>query len=189
MLLLMAFADGELEGEERQKAERILATQPDALRFVEQVGALGDWLQLGHEDRAAGAVARFDVADSVMTVAKAPKVASVTSLSSTRGQRARELSAAGSAPPSSSLKVGVGIAAALALAASVLVFARHRAEETPMATVATSQAPAVAAGATGTGVDVSAVNSPNNSVSVFYLPGANELSTSVVVWVEETGEK
>ena len=41
----------------------------------------------------------------------------------------------------------------------------------------------------GAGVDVSTVNSPGNSVSVFYLPTANELSTSVVVWVDETGEK
>ena len=34
-----------------------------------------------------------------------------------------------------------------------------------------------------------AIESAGKSVSVFYLPTANELSTSVVVWVDETGEK
>ena len=38
----------------------------------------------------------------------------------------------------------------------------------------------------GTGV---AIESAGKSVSVFYLPTSNELSTSVVVWVDETGEK
>ena len=58
------------------------------------------------------------------------------------------------------------------------------AQPAPEATVASN----VSSG-NGAGVDVSTVNSPGSSVSVFYLPTANELSTSVVVWVDETGEK
>jgi hypothetical protein len=42
---------------------------------------------------------------------------------------------------------------------------------------------------TAAGVEVQAFESPGHSVSVFYLPSANELSTSVTVWVDESGEK
>lgn len=196
MLTLMAYADGELEGDERTKAEKLLASEPDAVRFVEQIGGLGDLVQLGHEDRSASAIAKFDIADSVMALTKeakpaaaAPKVSSLAAAREKRANAASEKEQRGSG-----LKIGAGIAAALALAASVFVFAQHRTEETPMAKAPVPAAqptgtPASAASVAGTGVDVSTVNSPSNSVSVFYLPSANELSTSVVVWVDETGEK
>lgn len=211
MLVLMAYADGELEGDERLAAEKLLATEPDAVRFVEQVAGLGDLVELGHEDRSAETIAKFDVADSVMsriTLTKDVKPAAtekpkVASLAEARDARERR----GKAPTAkeqrgSNIKIGAGIAAALALAASVFVFAQHRTEETPMAkapSAPAAQATQVVAQGTGTpapattvggaGVEVSTENSPSNSVSVFYLPSANELSTSVVVWVDETGEK
>jgi hypothetical protein len=81
--------------------------------------------------------------------------------------------------------IGAGIVAAIALAASIFVFAQHHGEETPMA-VAPTPAVQPANAVPGTGV---AIESAGKSVSVFYLPTANELSTSVVVWVDETGEK
>lgn len=196
MLTLMAYADGELEGVERSAAEKLMATEPDAVRFVEQIGGLGELVELGHEDRSAATIAKFDVADSVMTrvalTKEAKPAAKVTSLAAAREQRAH---AAGVSPSGSRLKIGAGIAAALALAASIAVFAQHRTEETPMAKAPVAPAvqppgsPSPASTLVGTGVDVSTVNSPSNSVSVFYLPSANELSTSVVVWVDETGEK
>jgi len=208
MLALMAFADGELEGDELAKAEALLATEPDAARFVEQIGGLGALVQLGHEDRSAKAIAAFNIADAVMTLTcadtatPAAAAGSVTSLAAAREKRAvREKPAAGTNARGALLKIGGGIAAAMALAASVFLFARQRTEETPMAKGVTPPSvpaaqkagaagePARTATATGTGVEVSTVNSPNNSVSVFYLPSVNELSTSVVVWVEETGEK
>jgi anti-sigma factor RsiW len=186
MLVLMAYADGELEGAERAEAERLLATEADAARFVAQVGGLGDLVQLGHDERSAKTIATFDVADAVMSRVSSAGAVGVTSLAEAREKRASSKRGGGSR-----LKIGAGIAAALALAASVLVFAQHRDEETPMArsspAVQAPGAPAQAGG--GTGVEVSTVNSPGNSVSVFYLPSANELSTSVVVWVDETGEK
>jgi hypothetical protein len=199
MLVLMAYADGELEGDDRTAAERLLASDADAVRFVEQVGGLGDLVQLGHDDRSGKAIAAFDIADAVMTrtaLTTEVKPAAARSAEVTSLAAARERRAAG-APnrPASRLKVGAGIAAVLALAASVFVFAQRPTAEAPMAKA--PSAPAVQAPgeapraptAAGTGVEVSTVNSPGNSVSVFYLPSANELSTSVVVWVDETGEK
>ena len=38
-------------------------------------------------------------------------------------------------------------------------------------------------------VEVETVESPGQSVKVFYGPAANELTTSVVIWVDDTGEK
>lgn len=192
MLKLMAYADGELEGEEREEAEKLLATDPDSVRFVEQLGGLGELVELGYAAKAGKTVASFDIADTVMSLAKPAKVSSLAA--------AREARAAKAEKKGSGAKVGVAIVAVLALAASVFVVAQHRTDETPMAkapaardtaaqAVAVAPAPATVSGSSGAGVDVSTVNSPGNSVSVFYLPTANELSTSVVVWVDETGEK
>jgi anti-sigma factor RsiW len=186
MLKLMAYADGELEGEERTEAEKLLATDPDSVRFVEQIGGLGEIVARGHAVRSGKAIAKFDVADAVMAAVKEQtKPAKVASLAAAREKRAM----------TPGMKLGAGVAAALALAASIFVFAQHRTDEAPMArTPITTPSPVplpypnVQANA-GQGVEVSTVNSPGNSVSVFYLPSANELSTSVVVWVDETGEK
>lgn len=193
MMKLMAYADGELDGAERMEAEKLLATDPDSVRFVEQLGGLGELVELGYAAKTGKAVAKFDVADAVMALAKpAEKAASITSLAA-----AREKKKSGSAARNPA-KVGVAVVAILALAASVFLIAQHRSDETPMAKgpavqQATAQpAPeATVASNTGSGagVDVSTVNSPGSSVSVFYLPTANELSTSIVVWVDETGEK
>ena len=189
MMKLMAYADGELEGADLEEAQRLLATDPDSVRFVEQIAGLGQVVARGYEEGTGKTVARFDVADSVMALTKGES--NVRSLESARAKR------------SNSMKVGAGIAAALALAASLFLFAQHRTDEAPMASNNNAPAaqvgqagqggaanPTVAAVSTsGTGVSVSTVNSPGNAVSVFYLPMANELSTSVVVWVDETGEK
>jgi anti-sigma factor RsiW len=190
MLKLMAYADGELEGDELEEAQKLLATDPDSVRFVEQIAGLGDFVQLGHEAKSAKTIAKFDVTDAVMASVKdaKPVAAKVVSLAGAREKKKEN----------SGLKIGGGIAAALALAASIFIFAQHRTDETPMAKAPIS-APAApgnqvspastVATNSGAGVDVSTVNSPGNAVSVFYLPTANELTTSVVVWVDETGEK
>ena len=186
MLKLMAYADGELEGAELEEAQKLLATDPDSVRFVEQIAGLGEIVAQGHRAGAGKTVAKFDVADSVMASLgkESGKVTSITSARKKSGN--------------SSVKIGAGIAAALALAASFFLFAQHRTDEAPMASnnnavpaVQTNPTQSVAAVSTtgGSGVSVSAVDSPGSTVSVFYLPTANELSTSVVVWVDETGEK
>lgn len=195
MLALMALADGELEGDELARAQAIVASEPDAARFIEQIGGLGDLVQIGHDERSAKAIAAFDIVDSLMAMtqseafAPAPE-ANVIPLAAARAKRVARL-----AEPrrrSSLLTIGGSIAAALALAASLFLVVQHRTNEAPMAK-APAMPPAApvlgTAAAAGTGVEVSTVNSSNNSVSVFYLPSANELSTSIVVWVDETGEK
>ena len=195
MMKLMAYADGELDGADLEEAHKLLATDVDASRFVEQIAGLGQLVSLGYEARSAKTVAKFDIADAVMALSSpAPaqetkqekKPAAVSSLAAAREKRGN------------GLKIGAGIAAALALAASIFVFAQHRTEETPMAKAPIVSPPvpvpypntglASNSGA-GNGVEVSTVESAGNSVSVFYLPSANELTTSVVVWVDETGEK
>ena len=189
MMKLMAYADGELEGAELEEAQKLLATDPDSVRFVEQIAGLGEIVARGYDAGAGKTTAKFDVADSVMSrvalvkdekqTGASKKDSNVSSLAAARAKRG------------SSVKVAAGIAAALALAASVFLFTQHRSDEAPMASAIAPGNSAVAAVATngGTGVSVSTVDSPGNSVSVFYLPTANELSTSVVVWVDETGEK
>ena len=190
MMKLMAYADGELEGKELEEAHKLLATEGDAARFVEQIASLGGILERGHEARSGKTIAAFDVADAVMArvkdekVADRPKVVAIGSASRTRdGAREKR---------GTNIKLVGGVAAALALAASIFIFTQHKTDETPMASGplpgAVAPAPAAVV-ASGTGVDVSTVNSPGNSVSVFYLPTANELSTSVVVWVDEPGVK
>jgi anti-sigma factor RsiW len=189
MLKLMAYADGELEGDERTEAEKLLATDPESVRFVEQLGGLGDLVELGYAAKSGKAVAKFDIADQVMSLAKP---ATVSSLAAAREKKSKK--------EGGGAKVGVAVVAILALAASVFLVTQHRSDETPMAKApaardtAAQAAPATTVASTvapsnGPGVEVSTVNSPGNSVSVFYLPTANELSTSVVVWVDETGEK
>jgi anti-sigma factor RsiW len=183
MMKLMAYADGELEGAELEEAQKLLATDPDSVRFVEQIAGLGDLVTRGYRAASGKAVAKFDVADSVMALVKdeeksATKKDNVSSLAAARAKRGN------------AVKIGAGIAAVMALAASFFLFAQHRSDEAPMASgTATTIVEPAAVSAGGTGVSVSTVNSPGNAVSVFYLPTANELSTSVVVWVDETGEK
>ncbi|MDB4946803.1 MAG: hypothetical protein JWP97_6337 [Labilithrix sp.] len=188
MMTLMAYADGELEGEGRRDAELLLAMNPDAVRFVEQVAGLGDLVSEGHDDRHGKTVAAFDVADAVMgKIAEdaAPKVSSIASIASARQAR--------SARSGTGLKLGAGVVAALALAASIFVFAKHKNEEVPMAARPVSTTQQVAANGAAQQADESgpgvAIDSTSESVRVFYLPTANELSTSAVIWVDEQGEK
>jgi len=185
MLKLMAYADGELEGAELEEAQKLLANDPDSVRFVEQIAGLGEIVAQGHQAAAGKTVAKFDIADSVMA-SLGKESGKVTSIGAARAKKTG----------SNNVKVGAGIAAALALAASFFLFTQHRSDEAPMASnapavVQTNPTQSVAAVSTtgGSGVSVSAVDSPGSTVSVFYLPTANELSTSVVVWVDETGEK
>ncbi len=179
MMKLMAYADGELQGAELEEAQKLLATDPDSVRFVEQIAGLGEIVARGYDAAAGKTTAKLDVADAVMSRLPAVEDSNVSSLAAARAKRR------------SSVKIGAGIAAALALAASVFLFTQHRSDEAPMASAIAPGNAGVASGngSGGTGVSVSTVDSPGNSVSVFYLPTANELSTSVVVWVDETGEK
>jgi anti-sigma factor RsiW len=168
-LKLMAYADGELDDAERAEVEAWLAQDVDAVRFANDIANLGSIVKDGHSASPdAKAVASFDIADAVMAkVASEPSPAKSNVVQLKAARRT---------------KVVGGIAAALALAASVVLMTRHK-DEVPMA----QQTPITVQPEQGSGVDV---DDPGRSVSVFYLPNETSAttSTSVVVWVDESGE-
>lgn len=176
---LMAYADGELSGTDRIEVEALLSESHDAREFLAQLGHLGGLVRDGWQERPeVKKVASFDIADDIMkaVAAEAPKPKGVTSLEEARAKKKK----------SSPVVTGGIVVAFLAAAAAVALVARSP-SELPVAK-APVQATAPAAPA-GPGVEVEAVGAPGSSVSVYQLPGASELSTSVVVWVEEQGEK
>jgi negative regulator of sigma E activity len=206
LLQLMAYADGELSDEERDEIARLVDADETAGQVAEQMGTLGDVIRAVHADRTSSkAVATFDIADAVMadvadveperpSMSPSQPVAKVHSLEDARRRR---------------VGLAAGVAAALALAAGFIVMARNGDERTvaevpvtpvtpvtPSAAPSPEPAPPVQVASAdpvpaqgGPGVEVDAIESPGHSVSVFYLPNANEVSTSVVVWIDETGEK
>ena len=186
MMKLMAYADGELDDAEKAEVEKLVETNEEAARIVNAMLGLGDYVREGHESKNAKVVAKVDLTDAIMKKVEAEPASNVRSLDAARAKRRN---------------VGVGVVAALALAASIFFVARDKQDEKPMASkpvpvqtqsapqqMASGELPAVNA-STAAGVEVQAFESPGHSVSVFYLPSANELSTSVTVWVDETGEK
>ena len=193
MMKLMAYADGELEGADKAEIEKLVESNEEAASVVNAMLGLGEFVRVGHEDKIAPIVAKVNLTDAIMkSVEKAeiePAKAKVTSLDAARARKRN---------------IGVGVVAALALAASIFFVMQNKPAEKPMASkptpvsptqttpapqqMASNELPAVNA-TTSAGVEVQAFESPGHSVSVFYLPTANELSTSVTVWVDETGEK
>jgi anti-sigma factor RsiW len=185
---LMAYADGELEGAEREEVEAWLASDPEAARFANDLANLGDLVQTGFAASAdAKAVAAFDIADAVMAQTRETReqrAAAVVSLAEARARR-----------PATARVVG-GAVAAMALAASVFMMARPKDEEA-MSRAPVAIAPAVASSSgengggpvNGTGLDIHVAESAEHSVSVFYLPNDTTSTTSVVLWIDETGEK
>lgn len=200
MMKLMAYADGELEGAEKAEIEKLVEKDAEAARIVNDMLGLGDFVRLGNEDKVAPIVAKVNLTDAIMKSVEKAEIepakatekpaSNVSSLDAARAKRRN---------------VGVGVVAALALAASIFFVMQDKPTEKPMASkpvptqaptqapapqqMASNEAPAVVNGTTSAGVEVQAFESPGHSVSVFYLPTANELSTSVTVWVDETGEK
>lgn len=190
MLKLMAYADGELEGAERAEVEGWLATDIDAVRFANEIAGLGDLVKAGHEaSEDAKAVASFDVTGAVMAAVKAEKKDGNDGVGGKEERTAPVVSLdAARARSQKNLKVGAAVAAALALAASVFVMARNGNKgEAPMA-----RAPAVQPSPNASaepGVDVDLVETAGDSVRVFYLSNESSPTTSVVVWVDESGGK
>lgn len=190
MMKLMAYADGELEGEELEEVRSWIKNDNESVRFANEVANLGDYLRTGHKaSKDAQAIASFDIADVIMAKVAAPeeKKSNVVPLGSGRSsekERARR--------QQKNLKFGGVVAAALALAASVFLMTRHKETEAPLARTTTPAVQPSPATSTGPGVDVDVANgSPGQSVSVFYLPNetTTTTTTSVMVWVDESGGK
>lgn len=193
MMQLMAYADGELEGADKAEVEKLVESNEEAARVVNAMLGLGDYVREGHDaSDAKKTIAKVDLTDAIMKKVDGEKpdgkpASNVSSLDAARAKKRN---------------MGVGIVAALALAASIFFVMQDKPAEKPMAlkpVPTQAQAPQQLAsndvpnpsvnGTTSAGVEVEAVESPGHSVSVFYLPTANELSTSVTVWVDETGDK
>ena len=197
MMKLMAFADGELESADREEVLQLIGTNDDAVRFVEDVGGLGDFVKVVDATRDGKTVAAFDIADQVMAAAIAEGASRGLELAPVRSlAEARVKENQGTRHKQGGSRRSIGIAAvatALALAASVVFLARPK--EVPLSAgpvARVDQGEKVALRVMGDPISPNGgveVEKPGSSVSVFYLPGQNEISTSVVVWVDETAEK
>ncbi|HRG99704.1 MAG TPA: hypothetical protein PLR99_25835 [Polyangiaceae bacterium] len=184
-LLLSALADGELGDDEHEAAVALLAESADARTFTESLALLGQAVQ------AAGALEpapSVELVDAIMarlpteaaageTLASPPaaQAAPVRSLAEARARRAR----------ASQFAVAVG---ALAIAAASLFYARARHEAPSVGPVALATPSAVEPVGAEKGVEVRAIDSDETSqVSVFYLPAGANMSSSVVVWIDDKG--
>jgi hypothetical protein len=197
VLELMALADGELAGEEKVRAERVVAESEEAQRLVEgfRRGHIAEWLRADAAERAPQAEG---IADAVMAkvARESPPEGAVRAIAIARRRPARP----GLAPAAF---------AALALAAGValLVQGGNPGESNaPVATGPVISSPAgplalsppreelpaaVATHERATlGVEVDDIDSPSRDVTVFEIPvgaaaAAAARPSSVVIMIED----
>lgn len=205
LLELMAYADGELEGGDRERIEKLVAESDEAKAFVQNLEALGGHIRLAGDPEPT--ITLDGIADTVLAriereERKAPtQKRIVVALDEIRaGQDKRK--AARATPAGAPWKPVAGVVvAALALAASVAMLMREDkpgASNQPQAPKPEQQQSAprptqpdgvkeVLAAMTQ-GVDVETVDAPQ-AVSVFYVPAMNAAAganvSSVVVWIED----
>ncbi len=180
VLLLSAYADGELEDDERIGAEALLRESHEARAFVASLALLGQAVRAAD---SVDAPAPVDLTDTIMAaVARLPEAtasdpaapAQVRSLSAERAKRARR----------SQLVLAVG---ALAVAAAGLFTLRSRGL-LPHGGEVAQTSPSALSPPTEKGVEVRDIDSDEKSqVSVFYLPAGVNMASSVVVWIDEKG--
>jgi hypothetical protein len=205
MIELMALADGELEGEEKERVERLAAESEDARRIVESFRAsdVARWLDEALDARGPAA---DGIADAVMARIEGPPPR--TTRPSRMPVRARG-PRPGGARRSRVAVVGATVGVALALAAAIAMYVRAVPHVVPSAGSVGPEARGVPAasetddirgagdpgrsasvspGATpaGRGVEVEEIDSPSH-VSIFEIAAVANASTasSVVVWVDD----
>jgi negative regulator of sigma E activity len=190
MLELMAYADGELDGDDLARIESLIATDPDAERVVSTMHTLGDCVRVTEGERRVPKIVDR-IADDVMAKIEAEKARRTVVPLQPRPIRLRNAIVAGS------------ISAAIAMAAGWAMFVRPP-DDAPAATVAViapvapkavpTAAPVTPTTPDGTGVDLNQVESPAGQVSVFYVPAiaaggiADENVSSVVLWLGDDGK-
>jgi hypothetical protein len=198
LIELMSLADGELEGEAKLRAEKLVAESEEARRALDGFRAphVGLWLS-ETLDRRAGAAGVDGIADDVMgkLSSKVPALAKVVPIGD--GRRG-----------SSSTRYRRGMLVASVLSATVLAAgfalfikstARPASEQMPVASVGMPsvdmQKPPVEPSA-ARGVEVDEVDSPSRGISVFEIPltplagaavNAARSGSSVVVWIDDEG--
>ncbi len=188
LLDLMALADGELEGGERVRVERLVAESDEARRVVETMRSPAIGAFLADEVSARADAAADGIADAVMARLEAEAGAAETSsaravrLGDARARRSMRGPALG------------GITAALALAAGLALYVRSGAGDgrAPVASAGEPALPAPAAVAQrpAQGVEVDDVDSPSRAISVFEIPlgaGAARAAgpSSVVIMIQD----
>lgn len=211
VLELMSLADGELEGDDKDRVEKLVAASDEARQVLESLrrAEVGTWLSESLHERA-GLAGADGIADAVMSAVEgsaqgrsvAPRAARATSSASLQTGGVVSI-ASGRARKSSRLQVvlSAGVAG-LALAAAVALYVRaggDRSEErAPVASVGIPpvdfQVPSatVAQVEPAGGVEVNEIDAPSRGVSVFEIPvGAAAAvanptgASSVVIWVDD----
>jgi hypothetical protein len=210
VLELMAFADGELDGVARERAESLVASNAEARGFVEATRTTHLRAFLEAEVDGKAAVAGVDaIAESVMkalaadqAVAADPRKASeppAPSRATPPVGTALRLQARVPRPAleSAQVRTGLGVATfgiALAMAAGLALYVtRHpQADEAaPVAKVELAPAKPGTETPPSDGVEVDEIDSPAHDISVFEINGnaaaaANPAHPpSVVIWVED----
>jgi hypothetical protein len=209
VLEIMSLADGELEGDDRERVEKLVASSDEARRVLESLrGAeVGTWLAESADQRA-GRAGADGIADAVMSATEqpaktaAPKASRTGSNASLQDAAVVSL-ATGRARKSSRVQMAVSAgAAALALAAAVALYVRAggdgAAERAPVASVRIPpvdfQVPSATVAQTepSGGVEVNEIDAPSRGVAVFEIPVGAAAAvasppgpSSVVVWVDD----
>ncbi|MEO7113251.1 MAG: hypothetical protein ABI183_22620 [Polyangiaceae bacterium] len=199
MLDVMAYVDGELEGDALDRTESLLASDEDASRLALELRTLGDCVRIIQTDRAQGRNPD-EIADDVMK-ALDKKIVAIAPLATRRRN---------------AIIVG-SISTAFAIAAAWFLLVNNDSPlpgaPLPQTVAQVSVQPPIAVPAIPTqtptqvgvdpekmaaeaylqsGVDIESVDSPKHEVSVFYVPGtasANPNASSVVVWIGEDEQK
>jgi hypothetical protein len=207
MMELMAYADGELEGEALARTEALVQSSEEARRIVDAMTGLGDYVRQAG-DEAVAARSDFAMADGIVDAVMhklssepTAKLRRPTSIAAARQRRAGTVAAV------------VGL---VALAAGAMMILRSNeqsktevalvgparpAEIAPLETASrpgtlaapgtsgalaqaspensgTAPGAPAAPGSPTSGVDVEQVESPSHQVSVFYLPAVAAAATN-----------
>jgi len=173
MLDVMAYADGELDGDDLERVRVLVETDAEAKELLASLRAIGDGVRQSFD------VGDIDIRDVVMQ-----KIAP-NDLDKARLRRTARV------------RVAVVGAALVALAAAVLFYVRDINNGT-VGKEAPAPTQSVLASANATGVEVDFVDTPS-AVSVFYMPASvsgadeegntSEIAPSVVVWVNDDNTK
>lgn len=199
LLQLMAYADGELEGDDLASVEKLVAENAEAKRFVDSLGVLGNHIRFAGDPEPK--ITLDGIADTVMArIDREERKANtqkriVVDLAQVRAERAQMAGRTGGG----AWKVGAFVAAALAIAAGAIFMlrgeqpgAQNTPQVQPQAHSALPQLPQLpkenVLASIAAGVDVESLDAPE-AVSVFYVPAvnaaANANASSVVVWIED----
>jgi hypothetical protein len=206
MLELMALADGELEGQAKERAEALAAQSGVARRVVESMRDSGIrvWLGEALEEQARSA---DGIADAVMAKIAAASAGVPSALPGHAQKReapagTRRLPAARPWRRSRVAVVGAALGSALAIAAAVAIHVRTGEQalvaragapggETRAPEPSPTTLPRQAGPSPARGVEVEEIDSPSH-VSIFEISAVANAAepSSVVVWIDdEPGER